>query len=309
MRKPKYIVVRRSHLKYYTDIELFYKTQSGNLLLYKPKGMPFTEDMASSKPFLGDLYIREEDKMASIEAAQKGFNEQLVHDIRSKDLTEVREALSSIVDETLSAPRSGGLRAMSQTAQVVVTGFSTQTGIIKNLVRIAFSDYTTTIHSINVMALMVGYCYYVKKSEKVTHQWALAALLHDVGKTEIPKEILNAQRVLSNEEFETIKKHPAIGADILNGYTEQDIRSVIPGVVEHHEKLDGTGYPNGIANISECGKILGIIDCYEAITNDDRPYRSAMEPLNALKYLKEEVDKDKFDRESFSNFAYSLAVH
>jgi len=306
-RKVNWIPVRKSHLKYYTDIELYYRSPSGNIVLYKPKGMPFTDDSPKSKPYLGEWYIRPEHKMLSIQAAQTGFNRQLIKDIQTKDLAEVKEALFSIVDETLSEPRSGGLKAMSQTVQSVVEGFSSQKGIIKNLARISFRDYTTAIHSINVMALMVGYCYYVGKSEEVTSSYALAALLHDVGKTEIPKEILSAQRPLTDEEFATIRNHPLVGMEILEEYEEAEIRAAVVGTLEHHEKLDGSGYPRGITDVSECGRILGIIDCYEAVTNDDRPYRSSMEPIHALELLKNDVDSGKFDKKIFADFAYSLA--
>ena len=305
--RVKWIPIRKSHLKYYTNIELYYRSPSGNIVIYKPRGMPFTDKSLESKPYLGDLYIKPEDKMVSLLAAQKGFNKQLVNDIRTRDISEVKEALFSLVDETLSEPRSGGLKAMTHTVQAVVEGFSTQKGIIKNLARISFQDYTTAIHSINVMALMVGYCYYVGKSEEITQSYALSALLHDVGKTEISRKVLTAQRPLTDEEFRIIMDHPRIGAEILEGYDEPAIRAAAVGALEHHEKLDGSGYPGKITDISECGRILSILDCYEAVTNDDRPYRSSMEPIHALELLKTDVESGKFDKKIFSDFAYSLA--
>ncbi len=306
MRKSKWIPIRKSHLKYYEDIELYYESPSGNIVLYKPKGMPFSDESLSNKPYLGELFIKPEDKIASLQAAQSGFNKQLIQDIKAKDITEVKESLFSIVDETLSEPRAGGLKAMAGTVQSVVEGFSSKKGVIKNLVKISFKDYTTAIHSINVMALTVGYCYFVGKPDDVTQEYALAALLHDVGKTEISNKILNAQRPLSDEEFGIVKKHTTFGVEILDGYEEDQIRGARIGALEHHEKLDGSGYPNGITDISECGRILSIVDCYEAITNDDRPYRSAMDPLKALEILKGDVEKGKFDNKIFTDFAYSL---
>ena len=78
------------------------------------------------------------------------------------------------------------------------------------------------------------------------------------------------------------------------------------GALEHHEKLDGSGYPKGTRNISYVGQLLGIIDCYEALTNEDRPYRRAREPLETLKFLKEDVQAGKFNRDIFEKFCYSL---
>jgi len=307
MTPSKWIPVRKSHLKYYTDIELYYKAHSGNILLYKPPGMPFTDESLSSKPYLGDLYVKQDDRIACLQAAQKGFNKQLANDIRSKDLAEIKTSLLSIVGDTLAEPRSGGLKAVGDTVQAVLDGFSSKKDVIKSLVKISFKDYTTAVHSVNVMALMVGYCFYSGKNEETTRRYGLAALLHDVGKIDIPDSILTAPRPLEEAEFETMKTHTSIGAGILDEYTEPEIKAARQGCLEHHEKLDGSGYPGGISGISECGRILSIIDCYEAVTNDNRPYRTAMNPIHALELIKKDVDAGKFDRGIFKDFAYSLA--
>ena len=78
------------------------------------------------------------------------------------------------------------------------------------------------------------------------------------------------------------------------------------GALEHHEKLDGSGYPKSIRSISYVGQLLGIIDCYEALTNEDRPYRRARQPLETLKFLKDDVEAGKFSRDIFEKFCYSL---
>ena len=69
---------------------------------------------------------------------------------------------------------------------------------------------------------------------------------------------------------------------------------------------DPSGYPKGTRNISYVGQLLGIIDCYEALTNEDRPYRRARDPLETLKFLKEDVQAGKFNRDIFEKFCYSL---
>ena len=78
------------------------------------------------------------------------------------------------------------------------------------------------------------------------------------------------------------------------------------GAREHHEKLDGSGYPKGLRKISFNGRLIGIVDCYEALTNEDRPYRRAMDPLETLNLLKRDVEAGKFDRGLFEKFCYSL---
>ncbi|MCK5153718.1 MAG: HD domain-containing protein [Spirochaetales bacterium] len=302
--KTKWIQVRNSNLKYYEGVELYYKSPSSNIVLYKPEGMKFNDESLDKK-YIDDLYIRPKDKIKCLRAAQKGFSEGLVSNIVKHDTVTVKNELVNLVDETLSQPRSGGLETAPGLIDDIISGYSSQPDVVKNLARISFTDYTTTIHSINVMALTVGYCFYNHMTEEETRQFGLAALLHDVGKTEIPGEILAANRGLTDLEFIQMKKHPSIGFDILR-FTGIDIKVATEGALEHHEKLDGSGYPEGKTKISECGMLLGIIDCYEAITNDDRPYRSAMQPMAALQILKGDVDNGKYDKKIFETFAYSL---
>ena len=108
-----------------------------------------------------------------------------------------------------------------------------------------------------------------------------AGLLHDVGKIGIPEHILNKPGRLTPSEFEIMKRHPAIGADILSviGFPYP----LIPIVRHHHENWDGTGYPDGLAGegIPIGARILQVVDCFDALTSD-RPYRRAMSDADAM---------------------------
>ncbi len=305
IRREHWIPVRKSNLKYYENIDLYYKNKtSGEILLYKSSGMDITDHRLKEKPYTGDLYIRPEDKSKCLIQVQKGFSSNLDQSMH-EGLNKVKEDLVNIIDETLHEPRSGGLEVIPDTIEVIVDGFSSQPDVIKNLSKISHSDYTTTIHSINVMALTVGYCFYTKMNFQKTVQYGLTALFHDIGKTEIPLAILTSPNKLSDYEFSTMKRHTLLGAEILQA-NDPSVHLAIPGALEHHEKLDGKGYPHGQKEISEIGQILAIIDSYEAITNDDRMYRNSMEPLEALNVLKVEVDKGRLNRKYFEDFAYSL---
>lgn len=303
--KKKWIPVRKSHLMYYNELELFYRAPSGDILLYKPAGMSFSDKSLERKIFIDQFYIKEEDRHRSIELAQKGFNHNLLSHIREKDITEIKSSLVSIVDETLTEPRGGGLGELPQTVNLLVEGYSTQPEILKAFARISFKDYTTAIHSINVMALTMRYCFFTMRTMEETSRFGLAALLHDVGKTEIKNSILTARRKLTDEEFLEMKAHTLKGREILNLYEGALSESAV-GCMEHHEKLDGSGYPDGKKDISELGQLLGIVDCYEAITNDDRPYRTSMKPISALELLKKDVAQNKYNPRIFRDFAYSL---
>ena len=111
-----------------------------------------------------------------------------------------------------------------------------------------------------------------------------AALLHDVGKLAIPEHILNKPGRLTPAEFEKIKKHANIGADILSAIDFP--YPVVPIVRHHHEHWDGTGYPAGLAGaeIPIGARILTVVDCFDALTSD-RPYRRALSDEEALGML------------------------
>jgi putative nucleotidyltransferase with HDIG domain len=103
----------------------------------------------------------------------------------------------------------------------------------------------------------------------------MAGLLHDVGKIGVPEAVLRKPGRLTVEEFEQMKRHPAIGAKILQDVKQ--IQDIIPGVLHHHERFDGRGYPDGLSghNIPMMGRIICLADCFDAMTST-RTYRKAM---------------------------------
>jgi len=116
----------------------------------------------------------------------------------------------------------------------------------------------------------------------------LSALLHDVGKIAVPDSILNKPGRLTPEEFAEMQKHPAHGAQILGNIQSATIEAVLPGVKYHHEKWDGTGYPEGLKAeaIPFLGRLLGVADFYDALTSA-RSYRGAMTPVEAITLIKD----------------------
>jgi diguanylate cyclase (GGDEF)-like protein/putative nucleotidyltransferase with HDIG domain len=112
-----------------------------------------------------------------------------------------------------------------------------------------------------------------------------AALLHDMGKLAVPEYILNKPGKLTDAEFEKMKLHASVGADILSAIDFP--YPVVPIVRHHHENWDGTGYPSGIkaTAIPIGARILAVVDCFDALTSD-RPYRPKLSDEEALKILK-----------------------
>jgi diguanylate cyclase (GGDEF)-like protein/putative nucleotidyltransferase with HDIG domain len=113
-----------------------------------------------------------------------------------------------------------------------------------------------------------------------------AALLHDMGKLAVPEYILNKPGKLTNAEFEKIKLHASVGADILSAIDFP--YPVVPIVRHHHENWDGTGYPDGLRGdgIPIGARILSVVDCFDALTSD-RPYRPRLPDSDAFRILAE----------------------
>ena len=116
----------------------------------------------------------------------------------------------------------------------------------------------------------------------------LAGLLHDIGKIGVREEVLNKPGRLTPEEFDHVKQHPALGAQILEPIAEDP--RLITAVLHHHENWNGTGYPHGLAQeaIPLLAQILKVTDVYEALTSN-RPYRPARSPAEAHRIMEEEM--------------------
>lgn len=117
--------------------------------------------------------------------------------------------------------------------------------------------------------------------EEQIHKVYLAGLLHDIGKIGIEETVLRKDGKLTEQEYDRIKKHPSIGAGILREIHQ--MRDIVPGVLCHHERVDGRGYPNGLVGeeIPLTGKIVGLADSFDAMTSK-RTYRDAMSVEQAL---------------------------
>lgn len=199
-----WIPARASHLRFYVATPLYYRAPDGHLRLYKPGGKALDDLRVGQHRLPSKLYMRAEDKVGALREAQSGLNAQLAEDLGSGDPKAVRETLVDLVGETLAEPRSGSLGAAPETVGILVRGYADHRSVIRGLVTMSNWDYTTAIHSINMMALTLGYCFHTGYAQEDTNELGLSALLHDVGKSEIPLETLTAARKLTREPFEKI---------------------------------------------------------------------------------------------------------
>jgi putative two-component system response regulator len=132
-----------------------------------------------------------------------------------------------------------------------------------------------------------------------------AGIVHDVGKIAVPDAILLKPGRLTAEEWTLIKEHPVVGERICAPL--KSFRLVLPIIRHHHEKLDGSGYPDGLRGdaIPVTARVLQIVDVYDALTTD-RPYKKAFPIVDALQTMKEEVAKGWWDPHIFDHFEQLL---
>src|SRR5213592_3943825 len=148
-------------------------------------------------------------------------------------------------------------------------------------------DQITHGHIRRVQAYAVGLAQHVGvREERLIKAIEAAALLHDMGKLAVPEYILNKPGKLTTAEFEKMKLHASVGADILSAIDFP--YPVVPIVRHHHENWDGTGYPDKVTgtDIPIGARILSVVDCFDALTSD-RPYRPRMSDDAALHILRE----------------------
>jgi putative two-component system response regulator len=128
-----------------------------------------------------------------------------------------------------------------------------------------------------------------------------AGIVHDVGKVAVPDAILLKPGKLTPEELEVIKKHPVVGEDICK--TLKSFRLVLPIIRHHHERIDGTGYPDGLKGdeIPLTARVLQTVDVFDALTTE-RPYKPALSIEEALDIMQDEVNKGWWDPEIYGAF-------
>ncbi len=154
-----------------------------------------------------------------------------------------------------------------------------------SLTRLKHKDSYTFQHSVAVAAMQVAFTRAMGLQADEMHLAGVGGILHDIGKVRIPDTILNKPARLTEDEFAIMKCHVAEGRKILESADAIHPLS-IQVAYQHHERCDGSGYPEGLTleNISDMGKMVAICDVYDALTSD-RVYHRAMEPHRAVRKI------------------------
>jgi len=180
--------------------------------------------------------------------------------------------------------------------------------VLLNLVSLkSTSDYTYE-HSVNVSVVCIALGKMLDYSKSELFKLGMGGMLHDIGKTLIPEEILNKPAKLTDHEFEIIKNHPELGFNYL-----QQIESISPlsriVVYSHHERVDGSGYPRGLKGdeIHEFARVAAIADVFDALTSD-RVYRDRWPTYKAAEYIMNHTEQ-LFDYQLVKKFLPQVSFY
>lgn len=255
---------------------------------------------------------------------ERGLEEQLLqtvqqgNDAPSGPVTEevnraralFREATSVIRNmmEDVRVGRQVEAASLDPLAERMVQSAFRNHHALTSISRIKTKDEYTFMHCVSVAGLLTTFGRELDLPEDDIHQLAVGGLVHDIGKTLVPDEVLNKPGKLEPDEFVVMKGHVDHSREILA--EAKGISQIALDVsLQHHERMDGTGYPLGLnsGTLGLIGRMSAIVDVYDALTSV-RVYKEAWEPTFALKKLLE-WSPDHFDRELVQRFIRCLGIY
>jgi putative nucleotidyltransferase with HDIG domain len=163
-------------------------------------------------------------------------------------------------------------------------------------------------HSLNTAILAIAFGRHLGHSEDRLRLLGLGAILHDIGKSRVPREILNKPGKLTDEEFAVVKRHPADGYEMLMGVGNVP-DEVINMVRHHHERVDGSGYPAGLKDndIPLSVGIISLAEAFETLTTDN-PYQQAFTPAQAMQRLRN-AGAERFGKDLMQDFMRFIGLY
>jgi putative nucleotidyltransferase with HDIG domain len=182
------------------------------------------------------------------------------------------------------AGRAPSVSAVEESTEIVLAAVS-EAGIRAWLDRLREHHIGVYEHSLSVAGFAAAFAAELGLNRRDSHQLAKAALLHDIGKAHIPAAILDKPGPLTPEEMAVMRAHPAIGADLLTQSGDYD-EAILDVVRHHHERLDGSGYPDGLVGgaIGDLVRLVAICDVHSALT-ERRAYRPALSAREAQRIM------------------------
>jgi HD-GYP domain-containing protein (c-di-GMP phosphodiesterase class II) len=290
-----------------------YIRQAGRYVLYAPAGEQFTPAHRQKLHDAGvaQVYIQAEERPDYDRYIEKHLPHILADEIipASERAQVLYTASESVVRSVFETRLPHGLTSKDYTrvAKLVEKslGFLARAESLRHIAALASHDYSVYTHNVHVFVFTTAILQAMKVDEHTQVQAGIGALLHDIGKIHIPREILTKPGPLTPEERAVINTHPVRGLVLC-----QDVPlSQAAGhcILLHHECVDGSGYPGGLTGecLPEHVKALAVADVYDALTSN-RVYAPAMAPFAALRLMRDEMP-GHFDRDAYKRLVMILS--
>lgn len=218
---------------------------------------------------------------------------------------------SGIVQSVLTDARLGRQVSMERVQPAVA---AIAASVLRNpdamisLFKVKQADKYTFQHSVAVSTLLVAFCRSLELDRETTEQVGLGGLLHDIGKMKVPAYILDKPGKLTESEFTTMQRHVEYGELLLEA-SPGISRIALDVAAQHHERLDGSGYPRGLrgGELSLYGRMAAIVDVYDAMTSD-RIYHPGRQATEVLQSLMEKSNRH-FDSELVQRFIRGIGIY
>lgn len=221
------------------------------------------------------------------EAVQKKYEQVKVEDPAKVQLTQsVRERVAEGIKYLYQDVDSKDFTDTTRTiTNELMQAISDNEAIAVDISALKVSDEYTFKHSVDVATMSMIVAKRHGFTQQQVYEIGIAGLLHDIGKSQIPNDLLNKAGRLTDEEFEMMKQHSVLGYRILTG--KEDLSNDIKmGVLQHHEKTNGKGYPMGVEmqKINVFARIISVADIYDALVTE-RPYKKPYTPRSAVEMI------------------------
>ncbi len=227
---------------------------------------------------------------------------------KAKKLYSDAKVLQTKLLSDIATGKEIDVNEVKQSTDAIVESIFKNQDALSCMSRLRMKDEYLIEHSLNVSILMTIFAKHLALEKTLIEQLALGAFLHDIGKILVPSEVLHKPGKLTAEEYEVMKQHVTLGINVLEELPDIST-TVLSTVKEHHERLDGKGYPNKLSsdNISQYGRMIAIVDSYDAMTAE-RVYKAGMSPIKAFKILVGDAP-NSYDEELVEKFIQCLGVY
>ncbi len=273
----------------------------GGVLLRK--GVTLRESLISSikRQSLSAVYIDD------VFTQEIEIKDVIKEETRSEISQKVKNLFCNIADNKGAGSYDRSLKPIYELIESILDQIISNRKLVVNLIDLKNYDDYTFQHSVNVAVLSAVIGINLGFTHRAVTQLAIGALFHDVGKMFVPKDILQKKGKLTDEEMETMKLHSVYGFDFCKklNFTNE----ALIGVLHHHEKANGSGYPHGRvkSDIHINAQIIAIADVYDAMTSK-RSYKEAMLPSDAIEYIMGNAEQH-FSSEVVNSFIKKVAAY